>query len=237
MASVGVISTATAGALAVIALPGPWRYLAVAVAIAVGLWCVRRALRVQLVVTEARVCVDNYWTRSVIPWADVDGVGIAVKGLFPQPALVFRRADDAPVLATATPLRHSERQDLLIAVLALAPASVLRLDDAPAHGFLGTDRALSNRLRLWWLGEPRRPEPKAADQVWPEQPFGFSLLLAVVGLIAAALALVVGVSLLVGSITSRAPTLHYLVALLAVVAGCLGCAGLAVFMRRMHHRG
>jgi hypothetical protein len=160
-----------------------------------------------------------------------------VNGLFPQPALLFRRADAAPVMATATPLRQSERQDLLKAVLALAPTSVRRLDDAPAEIGLGTDRALSNRLRLWWLGEPRRPDPEVPDRVWPEQPFGLSLLLVIVSLVAAALALVLGVSLFVGSITSRAPALHYLVALLVVGAGCLACIGLVALMGRMRHRG
>jgi hypothetical protein len=189
-----------------------------------------------LLVTETTVRVDNYWATHVIPWEDVEGVAIGSKGLLPRPALLFARRDQPPVLAMATPARQQDRQALQAAVLALAPAFVRRLDDAPARlGIVGSDRALSNRLRLWWLGPARRPDPGLADQVWPEQPFGFSLLLASFVLLATALALVLGISVLVGSISTGAPASHYLLALLLVLAGCLGCAGVIAYRRRMLH--
>jgi hypothetical protein len=233
-----LVLAATPGVIALIGLGWPWGYAAAVLALAVGLWSAQRALRIRLVITEQDVRVDNYWKSHGFPWGAVEGVGIGSKGLLPRPALLFRRTDEAPVLAMATPLRQEERHDFLTAVLSFAPHPVLRLRDAPAQvGFLGADWALSNKIRLWWLGEPRRPERQASEQVWPEPPFGFSLLLAAVVLVGAVLALVLGVSLFVGSIASGAPGSHYLIALLLVAAGCVGCAALVAFRRRILRRG
>jgi hypothetical protein len=235
--STTLVWSATVGVIAALALGSPWGYLTAALAVAVSLLSVPRALRIGLVVTETTVSIDNYWTTHVILWADVDGVGIGSKGLLPRPALLFQLRNQAPVLAMATPARRQERQDLQTAVLALAPASVRRLEDAPARaGIVGADWALSNRLRLWWLGKPLRPDPKAAEQVWPEQPFGFSLLFVIVGLVATALALVLGVSVLVGSIKSGAPASHYLVAFLLLLGASLGCLGLQMLRKRIARR-
>jgi hypothetical protein len=45
---------------------------------------VARALRIGLVVAETTVRVNNYWKTFVIPWAEIEGVGIH------SPAAAFR---------------------------------------------------------------------------------------------------------------------------------------------------
>ena len=229
-----LFSSTTIAVVAWIGLRSPWGYVTAAVAVLAGLSLVPRALGIGLVVTETTVRVSNYWKTYVIPWAEIEGVGIGLKGWPGDPALLFRRRDQPPVLAMATPARNQEWQDLRTAILALAPSSVQPLEDAPVRlGFVGADWAISNRLRLWWLGEPLRPDPDTVEQVWPEQPLGFSLILAILGLLAAGVALILGASLLVGSITSGAPAYHYLVAVLLLLVGSLGCVGVLTFRRRV----
>jgi hypothetical protein len=212
-------------------LRSPWGYVTGAVAATAGLALASRALRIGLVVTESTVWVSNYWTTYVIPWAEIQGIGIGLKGWPGRPALLFRRRDQPPVLALATPARHEEWVALRTAILGLAPSSVQRHEEVLSFSFVGADWAISNRLRLWWLGEPLRPDPNAVDQAWPEQPFGFSLIFATLGLLAAAVALILGTSLLVGSITSGAPAYAYLVAVLLLLIGSLGCIGLLKLRR------
>jgi hypothetical protein len=114
-------------------------------------WAIRRAARVRLVVSKEEVLIDNTWRSYRFPWSEVDGVGIGLIGVVPAPALCFRLIGRAPVFAQATPIRKSVRQEFLAKVLSLAPASVQRLDDEVAGSWLGTDSALSYRLRLWWV--------------------------------------------------------------------------------------
>ena len=85
---------------------------------------------------------------------------------------------------------------------------------------IGTDRAISNRLRLWWLRNqpPRAPlRVRGTEQVWLEQPFPFSLFLAVSGLVVSGLAVVFGISALVGAFRDNAGSLRYLLAALMLV--------------------
>jgi hypothetical protein len=112
---------------------------------------IRRAARVRLVVSKEGVLIDNTWRSYRFSWSEVDGVGIGLTGAVPAPALCFRLIGHAPVFAQATPIRRSVRQEFLAKVLSFAPASVQRLEDAVAGSWLGTDSALSYRLRLWWV--------------------------------------------------------------------------------------
>jgi hypothetical protein len=147
--SVGLVLSATAGVIVSLALGSPWGYATAAATSVAAIAAMRRALRIRLVVTEHGVLVDNYWVTSDIPWSEVEGVGIALKGAFPRSALAFKRRDKRPIFAMATPLRRTERQKFQAAVLAFAPHSVRALRDTA--GVIGSDRALSNQLRLWWV--------------------------------------------------------------------------------------
>jgi hypothetical protein len=218
----------------VLELGSPWRYVAASLAAVPTAWAVRRAFRISLVVTEDRVTVKNYWRTYAFPWSEVEGVGVGLKkqGVLPQPALAFELQSSA-VFAQATPFRKSERQEFQAAVLALAPSTVMTMRDVAAP--IGTDRALSNRLRLWWLRNqpPRVPlRVQGPEQVWLEQPLPFSLFVAVSGLVVSALAVVFGIAALVGSFKDHAGALRYLLAVLLLVAGASGCVGLARILRR-----
>jgi hypothetical protein len=148
---IALISCATPGVIVSFAIGSPWRYLTASLALAAALWSVRRAFRIGLIVTREGVTICNYWRSHVISWSDVDAVGIALKqvGVLPQPALGFRRRSGPPVFAQATPVRQSERREFQSAVLSFAPSSVQTLKDTA--GIIGSDRAPSNLLRLWWL--------------------------------------------------------------------------------------
>jgi len=102
-------------------------------------------------VTEDGVTVENYWRTHKFPWSEVEGVGIALKeqGVLPQPALAFKLRGGDAVFAQATPFRQTARREFQKAVLALAPSTVAALPDAA--GWIGSDRALSERIRRWWV--------------------------------------------------------------------------------------
>jgi len=118
-------------------------------ALYVGLWAMRRGARVRLVVSQEGVLIDNTWRSYRFSWSDVGGVGIrAATSPFPLPVLWFRLMGRSPVVAQATPLRCSVRQEFLRMVLSYAPASVQRLDDL---ALLGTDSAISWRWRVRWV--------------------------------------------------------------------------------------
>jgi hypothetical protein len=218
----------------VLELGSPWRYVAASVAVVPTAWAVRRAFRIGLVVTEDRVTVNNYWRTHAFPWLDVEGVGIGLKkqGVLPQPALAFKLRSGA-VFAQATPPRESERRDFQAAVLAFAPSTVVTMRDVAQP--IGTDRALSNRLRLWWL---RNRPPRAAlrvrgpKQVWLEQPFPFALFFAVSGLVVSGLAVVFGIAALVGAFRDNAGALRYVLAALLLISGASGGVGLARILKR-----
>jgi hypothetical protein len=115
-------------------------------------WAMRRGARVRLVVSNERVLINNTWRSYEIRWPEVAGVGIRqAASCFPQPVLWFRLVGRSPVVAQATPVRRSVRQEFQTQLLSFAPASVQRLDDELAGSWLGTDSAPSYRLRLWWL--------------------------------------------------------------------------------------
>jgi hypothetical protein len=120
--------------------------LAVAAAVVV----IHRASRIGLFVDPEGVSIRNYWTEQHLLWRDIRGVGIAVKGVLPQPAFAFNLRSGRVVLAQATPPRQSDRQAVREAILALAPVSVEALPDIAAKYGIGSDRALTARLRVWW---------------------------------------------------------------------------------------
>jgi hypothetical protein len=115
-------------------------------------WAMRRGARVRLVVSNERVLINNTWRSYEIRWPEVAGVGIRqAASCFPQPVLWFRLVGRSPVVAQATPVRRSVRQEFQTQLLSFAPASVQRLHDELAGSWLGTDSAPSYRLRRWWL--------------------------------------------------------------------------------------
>lgn len=217
----------------------PWRYLVASLALVPTPWLVRRGFRASLVVTQDGVTVKNFWKTYMFPWSEVEGVGIALtqQGILPQPALAFKLRDGEAVFAQATPFRRSEREKFQAAVLALAPSTVAELADTAAP--IGSDRALSNRLRLGWLGAqpPELPlRVEGGEQVWLEQPFPFSLFFVVCCLAASGLALVLGISLLVGAFKDNAGPLRYLLAFLLIAAGISGCLGFVRILKRGSQR-
>jgi hypothetical protein len=194
----------------------PWSYLTGALTATAGTWSVRRAFRIRLVVTQHLVTIDNYWKSHSVAWSDIDGVGIAVKGVLPRPALAFRRRAARPVFAQATPLRQSERRKLQAAVLALAPRSVQPLRDAA--GIIGSDRAPTNLIRLWWK------KHRASNAPFP------LLLLPAAGLAVTGLGL--GIAVFVGALREHEGSFAYVVAFLLSAGGTLACIGSAVLFQR-----
>jgi hypothetical protein len=148
----GFVTVAFLGALVSWALDSLFGFLVVALpTLFPTVWAARRAARVRLVVSKEGVLISNTWRSYELPWSEVDGVGIRLIGFGPQPVLWFRRVGRSPVVAQATPLRGGVRQEFQTEVLAFAPASVQRLEDEVAGGWLGNDSALSYKLRLWWV--------------------------------------------------------------------------------------
>lgn len=134
-----------------VALGSPLRYLAASLALVPAPWAARRAFRISFVATTDGVTVKNYWKTYDLPWAEIEGVGIGLKqqgGVAAQPALGLRLKAGGAVFASATPLRQTPRRQFMAAVLALAPSTVATLPDV--CGWIGSDRALSNRFLLWW---------------------------------------------------------------------------------------
>jgi len=132
-------------------LPVPWNYVCATLCLLPAPWLARRAFRISLVVTKDGVTVQNYWKTHRLGWPEIRGVGIGLKqqgGVAPQPALAFSLRNGGAVFAQATPLRQTPRREFMAAVLALAPSTVEALPDRA--GVIGSDRALSNRFRLWW---------------------------------------------------------------------------------------
>jgi hypothetical protein len=231
-ASVALMLCALPIFVLVLELESPWRYVAASIAVIPTAWAVRRAFRIDLLVTEDRVTVKNYWRTHSFLWSEVEGVGVALKGVLPLPALAFKLRSGA-VFAQAIPPRKSERQEFQAAVLALAPSTVVTMGDVALP--IGTDRALSNRLRLWWLRNqpPRAPlRVRGPERVWLEQPFPFSLFSLVSGLVVSGLAVVFGISALVGALKDDAGALRYLLAALLLVSGGSGCVGLTRILKR-----
>jgi Bacterial PH domain len=149
---IGLMVIVFLGALLSWALDSPRAFLGVALpTVFPTLWAMRRAARVRLVVRKEGVLINNTWRSYKLPWSEVDGVGIRSTGFFPQPVLWFRLVGRSPVIAQATPARRSVRQEFQKRVLEFAPASVQRLEDEVSPSWLGTDSALSYRLRLWWV--------------------------------------------------------------------------------------
>ena len=160
---VGFMVVAFLGALLGWALNSLWGFLVVGLPLVFPtVWAVGRAVRVRLVVSNERVLINNTWRSYEVRWSEVAGVGIRqATSCFPQPVLWFRLVGRSPVVAQATPVRRSVRQELQTQVLSFAPALVQRLDDELAASWLGTDSAPSYRLRLWWL--KRHPNGRWAD--------------------------------------------------------------------------
>src|SRR2546426_4232829 len=99
---IALVSFATLAFVLFVAVRSPWRYLAAILAVAAAPWAVRRAFRIRLVVTEDRIVVDNYWKRHELTWPEVEGVGVSLKGVLPQPALGFKLRSGGAVFAQAT---------------------------------------------------------------------------------------------------------------------------------------
>jgi hypothetical protein len=148
----GFMGVALPGALLSWALNSRWGFAAMALLILPPTtWAARRAARVRLVVSQEGVLIDNTWRSYGFPWSEVDGVGIKLTGYVPLPVLSFRRVGRPAVVAQATPIRKSVRQEFQTEVLAFAPATVQRLEDVAAGSGLGADSALSYRWRLRWV--------------------------------------------------------------------------------------
>jgi hypothetical protein len=143
-----LVLCATAGFIVSIAIGSPGGYITAVLAAAVAAWSIRRAFRIRLAVDRNGVTVHNYWQTHRLTWAEVAGVGISLKGILPRPALAFSLRTGGAVFAQAIPLRQSERRNFQAAVLAFAPPSVRSLRDSA--GVIGSDKAFSNQLRLWW---------------------------------------------------------------------------------------
>jgi hypothetical protein len=236
--SAALATSATPGVIISLALGSPLGYVTAVVAAAAAVWLVRRAFRIRFVATDEGVTIDNYWRTHKLMWAEVEGVGIGLKGSFPRPALAFKLRGGGAVFAQATPLRKKERQEFQGTVLALAPSTVVALQDAA--GWIGTDRALTSRLRRWWLkAQPARPTLRAqgSDQVWLEEPLLWpaSLLVAIGTLMGSGLALIVGISLLVGTFKDDAGAPRYFAAILILIAGILGCVRFVLIVKRRSH--
>jgi hypothetical protein len=172
-ALVALIICATPTIIVALAVGAPWGYVALGVACPIAVGSVRRARRIRLLVTQRTVEIGNYWRSHRFPWSDVKAVRIGLKnqGVLPQPALGFGLNDGEVRFAQATPFRASERQEFQSAVLRLAPSSVEALPDAA--GIIGSDKALSNLLRRWWMkGQPPRQTNRIEGDrmVWIEQP-------------------------------------------------------------------
>jgi hypothetical protein len=146
----GLIVCATVGIVVSLALGSPWGYATALVAGVAAVVVVHRASRIGLFVDTHGVTIRNYWTEHHLSWQDIRGVGIAVKGVLPQPAFAFNLRSGRVVFAQATPPRQSDRHELRAAILALAPPEVEALPDIAAKFGIGSDRALTARLRLWW---------------------------------------------------------------------------------------
>jgi hypothetical protein len=148
-AAIALMSCALAGFI-LFDVCGSWRLAAVGLAVAAGVWTVRRAVRISLIVTAAGVTVNNYWKTYEFAWSEVSGVGIGLKrqGVSFGPALAFSLRLGAPVFAQATPLRQAARGAFLDAVVALAPSSVERLPDR-VGSMIGSDNAPSESFRRW----------------------------------------------------------------------------------------
>jgi hypothetical protein len=147
---IALVSWGTTAFVLLGALGPPWGYLAAGLCCVAGVWGARRAFRTALLVTGDGVTVKNYWKTYKFAWSEVRGVGIALRqqGVLPQPALGFSLRSGGAVFAQATPFRQTERHQFLAAVLALAPSTVEALPDTA--GVIGSDRAPSNIVRLWW---------------------------------------------------------------------------------------
>ena len=213
---IAFLSCAVPGGIVSLALGSPWGYLTAGVAAVGAVTSVRRAFRIEIAVTNERVIVANYWRTYVLPWADVDAVGVALKrmGVLPQPALGFRRHVGPPRFAQATPFRHAARRDFQAAVLTFAPSSVLALPDAA--GVVGSDSAPTELLRRW----SRRN--RSSDNPFP-----------VLLLPAGALALIgigIGSAVLIGAPSDNAGALAYVVGGLLVAGGALASAGFAFLL-------
>jgi hypothetical protein len=146
----GLVVCATVGIIVSLALGSPWGYATALVAAVAAVVVIHRASRIGLFVDTQGVAIRNYWTEHHLSWQDIRGVGIAVKGVLPQPAFAFNLRSGRVVFAQATPLRQSDRQELRAAILVLAPAEVEVLPDTAAAFGVGSDRALTARLGLWW---------------------------------------------------------------------------------------
>jgi hypothetical protein len=146
----GLVVCATFGIIVSLALGSPWGYATALVAAVAAVVVIHRASRIGLFVDTQGVAISNYWTEHHLSWEDIRGVGIAVKGVLPQPAFAFNLRSGRVVFAQATPPRQSDRNELREAMLALGPADVEALPDIAAKYGIGSDRALTARLRLWW---------------------------------------------------------------------------------------
>jgi hypothetical protein len=222
------------GVIVSLFLESPWGYATAVVATVGAVWSTRRAFRIRLTVTEERVRVVNHLRCHSLGWSGIQSVGIGLKGSFPRPALGFKLREGGAVFAQATPARQSERQAFQEAVLRFAPQSVDAVPDRA--GIIGTDRALSNRLVLWWRRNQAAPsfsiEQRGEECIWREQPFPFTLFVVASGVVISSLAAVLGIWVLISAPIDNASAVQYLVGTaLLVIGGAVGLALTSILRR------
>jgi hypothetical protein len=211
----------TPGLVVSLAIGSPWGYLTALFTLGAVVWSIRRAFRIRLVVSAESVIVDNYWRSYEIPWSDIEGIGIALKqqGVLPQPSLAIRRRTGDPVFAKATPFRETDRRSFQTAVLALAPRRVEALPDTARRLRIGSDKALTNRIRLKWIATG--PHSK-----------GYLMSLIASGTLGL-VGVLIGASLLVGALKTHASPWRYAAAFMFLLGGLLSCGGFGVLVARL----
>jgi hypothetical protein len=231
--SVALAACGMPGVIGSLVLGSPWGYATAVAATVAAVWSTRRAFRIRLTVTEEGVRVVNHLRSHGLKWSDIQGVGIALKSFFPRPALAFKLREGGAVFAQATPGRRGERQAFQDAVLRLAPQSVEALPDRA--GIIGTDRALSNRLLLWWLrnqAPSSRIEERDGECVWREQPFPYTLFFVTSGVVVSGLVAVLGVWVLISAPIDNASAAQYLVGAVFLVVGAAAGVALTRILKR-----
>jgi Bacterial PH domain len=231
--SAALATSGTPGVIVSLVLGSPWGYATAIAATVAAVWSTRRAFRIRLTVTNEGVTVVNHLRSHSLSWPEIQSVGIDWKGFFPRPGLGFKLREGGAVFAQATPLRRGERQAFQEAVLRFAPQSADAVPDRA--GIMGTDRALSNRLLLWWLrnqAPSSRIEERDGECVWREEPFPFTLFFVTSGVVVSGLVAVLGVWVLISAPIDNASAVQYLVGAGFLVVGTATGTALARILSR-----
>ena len=231
--SVALAACGMPGVIGSLVLGSPWGYATAVAATVAAVWSTGQAFRIRLTVAEEGVTVVNHLRSHSLSWPEIQSVGIGWKGYFPRPGLGFKLHEGGAVFAQATPLRRGERQAFQEAVLRFAPQSVEAVPDRA--GILGTDRALSNRLLLWWLrnqAPSSRIEERDGECVWREEPFPFTLFFVTSGVLVSGLVGVLGVWVLISAAIDNASAVQYFVGTAFLIVGAAACVALTRILKR-----